>query len=113
MKLYIAGPMTGLPEYNFPVFAEAARNLRLAGFEVFPAHEIDHGEDPANIGHLTHEQYLKADLRVLLQCDAAAFLPGWTCSRGATVEMAVCVATGVLRFEYQTTGDDNWTLNQL
>jgi hypothetical protein len=33
-RAYIAGPMTGLPEFNFPAFHAAAASLRARGFEV-------------------------------------------------------------------------------
>ena len=38
-RLYVAGPMTGLPDHNYPAFAEAAARLRAVGYEV---------ESPAN-----------------------------------------------------------------
>lgn len=42
MRVYIAGPMTGLPEYNFPAFHAAAKAWRDAGWEVLnPAEAFD------------------------------------------------------------------------
>ena len=35
MKLYIAGQMNGLPDYNFPAFHAAAAHLRGMGHEVY------------------------------------------------------------------------------
>ena len=34
MKLYIAGPMTGYVELNFPAFNAEAARLRALGFEI-------------------------------------------------------------------------------
>lgn len=41
MKLYIAGPMRGYDNYNFPAFWHAATKLRYAGHEVMSPAEID------------------------------------------------------------------------
>lgn len=94
MKLYIAGPMTGLPDFNTPAFNEAARELEAQGYEVV---------NPAdNSGDTTqpYEYYLKLGLRQLLECEALAVLPGWWDSRGARLEAEVAAACKMRRFYY-------------
>jgi hypothetical protein len=75
--------MTGLPEMNFPAFMAAEEVLRGAGYEV---------RNPARNGQgdgLAWEDYVRRDLRDLLDCHAVALLPDWENSRGATLEVYV------------------------
>lgn len=108
---YLGGPMSGIAEHNYPAFAEATRRMRLAGFAVLSAHEIDHGEKVP--GGLTHEQYMKEDLPVLLRCDYAVFLPGSLGSKGARIERYVAEVTGILCFRYVATNGDHFKLVEL
>ena len=56
-RLYVAGPMRGIKDFNFPAFDEAATFLRNAGYEVCnPADrdrekhgDEDDGEYPENL----------------------------------------------------------------
>lgn len=71
-SIYIAGPMTGLPEYNFPAFHAAADAWRAVGWDVFnPAESFEGRTD------LAYRDYVKVDLAALRRCDAIALLPGW------------------------------------
>lgn len=80
-RIYVSGPMTGLPDHNFPAFHAAAARLRVAGFEV-----IDPAENFGGRTDLPRETYLRADVILVAQCDGIAMLPGWQESRGAKLE---------------------------
>jgi hypothetical protein len=87
MKLYIAGPMTGIESRNFPAFDQADKFFRQKGYEVInPA--ILAGSDVPDTGvHSKHYfDMLKRDIRLLVECDAIAMLPGWQNSKGARLE---------------------------
>jgi hypothetical protein len=88
-RIYIAGPMTGYADFNFPAFHAAAERLARAGWEVCnPAENFGGRTD------LPRESYLRLDLAMLSHCDAVAMLPGWENSRGATLEYAVACELG-------------------
>lgn len=84
MRVYIAGPMSGLPDFNYPAFNDAEQRLR------------KHGHDPINSARLdgregcrTWLDYMRAALRDVADCDGIALLDGWQESRGAALEAHV------------------------
>lgn len=80
MKLYLSGPMSGIPDHNFPAFFREARALEAAGYEVVNPAEINVDQSAS------WEACLKADIKQLVDCDGVAVMEGWTRSRGATLE---------------------------
>jgi len=111
MKYYLAGPMRGIPEFNFPAFNAAAEKLRAEGHFVFNPAERDnerHGTDISKGNATGCEVKAAADhgfnLREALgddlaficrEADAIALLPGWEKSKGANAERATAVALGL------------------
>lgn len=86
-RIYLAGPMTGLPDYNYPAFHAVAARLRALGHHV---------ENPAeNPGQETWQAYMRQALRQMLTCDLVALLPGWADSRGATLERYIAQQVGI------------------
>ena len=98
MITYLAGPMRGLADYNYPAFHAAAKDLRARGFTVLsPAeHDEDTGLDPAE--DLT--VIMRWDLEAVLQADSVVLLPGWRSSAGVAVELTVAKAIGIPWYEY-------------
>jgi len=98
MKIYIAGPMKGWPDWNYPAFNAAEARLRAAGASVVnpaalgakygsPA-EID--ADPQKMDALVLEE-----LQALGTCEAIYLLPGWQWSRGARKELQLALSRGL------------------
>jgi len=107
MHIYVAGPMTGIPQFNFPAFDAMAQSLRDAGFTVSSPAEMDDpttraaamaspdgapGSGSAN-GE-TWGDFLARDVKLLSDggIDAIVVLPNWTRSRGARLETFVAAA---------------------
>lgn len=110
MKIYLAGPMAGLPEHNFPAFTVKAAELRALGHEVYNPAEIE----PDVYAQITDEEkralYHNSGYRNCLSkelrwiCDEAQamyLLKGWEHSKGANSEFATGKAVGV-QFFYES-----------
>lgn len=91
MKVYISGPMTGLPDFNYPAFNAAAARLRHLGYDV--VNPVDIGRELGD--GLLWSQYMRPCIAAVLQCDALVLLPGWAESRGAKLERDVALAIGL------------------
>ena len=102
-KIYIAGPMSGIPEFNFPAFYEASERFKNEGWTVFNPADKE-GEtlsaksretgDPMQAqkdGFNFREVYLW-DLTKVIEANAIFMLPGWENSPGARGEHAAAVA---------------------
>jgi len=94
VSIYIAGPMTGYPEFNYPAFNDAGRALRDAGFDTLnPVDSED--ENPTPGIPQPWEWYMRRALLMVLAADCVAMLPGWEKSRGASLEVHVARALGL------------------
>jgi len=89
-RIYVAGPMTGLPDLNFPAFNAQVERLRAEGWDVVSPVEINCGLD-----HEGWNACLRRDLAALVTCDALWLLPGHHSSRGATLELHVARELGL------------------
>ena len=89
MKIYIAGPMTGIDALNFPLFHSEADRLRSLGYEVVNPAEIN--TDPC----ATWNSCMRDDIAELVKCGGIALLPNWQDSRGAKLEHHIAEALGM------------------
>ena len=95
-RIYLSGPMTGRPEFNFPAFHAAASELRSRGMAVVNPAEIE------PTGEKTWANCMKADIKALCDCCTVALLPGWEDSKGANIEARLAINLGMRVVEIET-----------
>lgn len=101
--VYLAGPMRGIEEFNFPAFEAAALHLRRQGYQVFsPAeHDLESGFDPkGTLDGFNLRAALKWDLETITSCNCVVVLPGWEHSKGCAAEVATARALGIKVLSY-------------
>lgn len=109
-EVYIAGPMRGLADYNFPAFYQAEAMLDLWGFKVHNPARMDIRAAKAGFNRATQtvipdttfkiEEVLRRDFDAIKQCDAVIVLPGWEKSSGAQRELAFAQSIGIPVFKF-------------
>ncbi len=105
---YVCGPMTGMKDFNFPLFDQVAELARKQGLSIINPVELDreHGIDPvANPGSVERahaadpnllQTIVQRDTEVINKLekdkgDGLIILPGWQKSEGARAEVAVAI----------------------
>lgn len=88
-KIYISGPISRYKvEERVKTFSQAKEMLETAGYEVFNPFENGLPQTAS-----THE-HMRADIKMLLECDEIFLLDKWNHSAGCFVEFAVAVSIG-------------------
>lgn len=104
-SIYIAGPMSGYANFNFPAFFTAADKFKAEGWVVFnPAAKDGEAEVEKDASFKTgdDQQLMKSgwdfreaylwDVTKVIEADAIYMLPGWEKSAGARGEHAVAIS---------------------
>lgn len=128
MKIYIAGPMSGIPQFNIPAFDAAAARLRAVGYDAVSPAELDDpktrkaaldspdGEIKDTLNGETWGDFLARDVKLVADSiDAVALLPGWEDSRGAQLEVFVARLCGlpIFLFDDDPLAEDDALLVEL
>ncbi|MGL6025675.1 MAG: DUF4406 domain-containing protein [Vibrio sp.] len=87
MKIYVAGPMTGWPDFNKPAFNAKAAQLQNDGFTVLNPAILPDG--------LEHHEYMQICLPMVRVSDAVYMLDGWELSKGAKMEHDLALELGL------------------
>ena len=85
MKVYIAGKITGNPDYK-QQFAEAEKKLRAKGHTTMSPAVLPDGFE--------HQEYMRVCFSMIDVCDAVFFLDNWRDSKGATMEYNYAFGAG-------------------
>ena len=107
-KIYLAGPMSGYPQYNQQAFEHTAARLRADGFDVTTPFELndlvwhrhfgrafDPATDTCDWGNPILREMFAEDIRVLSESDKVVFLNGWKRSKGARLEYTTARQLGI------------------
>lgn len=86
-KVYISGKISGLGDLNRAKFDEAEARIRSYGFDPVNPHKIL----PANPS-LTWVDYMRADIKALMDCHMVAVLNDWRFSKGAIIEVKLALS---------------------
>ena len=97
MKVYISGQITGLPiDEAFQNFKDCDQAMQDAGHETV---------NPFNVlpfdKSFTWKDYMKADIKALVDCDAIIMIKGWPNSKGALLELNIAVHLGLKIFHHE------------
>lgn len=94
-RIYIMGPMTGMPDMNREAFAMAEGMALFRGMTPINPHSM---ETPAEDGESREEMYrrvMPGDIYELSTCDFVLALPGWERSRGCALEAHAADLMGI------------------
>lgn len=105
--IYVAGPMSGYPSFNYETFHAVSRRLRELGHTVIsPAERVPGEYGPApEVGAVSpemHRDYLREGFRKVLDSDVVVLLPGWRESTGANHEYMMASALGMDLYEIES-----------
>lgn len=86
-KVYIAGPMTGIKDFNRPAFFEMAKEIECTDAIAL---------NPAILpGGLKQSEYMDICFAMVRAANAVVFLDGWEGSEGAQAEYAYAKKLGL------------------
>lgn len=100
-KIYLAGPMTGLPDFGYPAFRIALRRLQGHGLVVTSPHLRWNFESESDRAQRNPDIYLVHGFELLLKCNAIALMPGWRQSNGCKKELRLALDAGYSIYYYQ------------
>lgn len=108
-KVYLSGPISGfLLEGRICTFRHVAEMVEKWGHNAVNPFENGLPHDAE------YQDHMRADLKMLLECDAILMLPDWQQSAGAQLELRVAISCGLELREVKVDWDtDEYMIQQL
>ena len=116
MRIYLAGPMSNIPQFNFPAFDAAEADLLARGYDVVPPFDL---HDPVirpqclaspdgalnSVPSTTWGYALARDVEIIADqgIEAIVVMDGWEKSKGARLEVFVGRLCGLPIYHYGST----------
>jgi len=95
-KVYISGPISGKKDGNQSAFYAAATRIIEEGNIPVNPHNVTYLLPPSS----TWLDYMRVDIKALVDCDEIYMLRGWWRSRGARLEWVIAWGLGYkVRYE--------------
>lgn len=89
MRIYISGKISGLPKAEYESsFKNAEELFRKMGYQPV---------NPCELAHTTTkwDECMLRDIKALFDCEAIYMLNNWRSSKGARIEHAIAIETGM------------------
>lgn len=84
MKVYVSGAMTGIKDLNRMAFDKVKFSLEQQGHTVVLPHDV-----PATKAKMGYDDWMKADVAMMVTCEVVHMMKGWLNSPGATKEWQI------------------------
>ncbi len=89
--------MTGIDQFNYPMFNKVSQELRDSGAQVINPAEFFGGK-----GDRTYQEYMRESIRTILFATEVILLPDWRTSNGSRLEVDIATQLGLKISEYDT-----------
>lgn len=106
--IYLSGPMTGIEDYNYPLFDHVSGRLRGCGHRVYNPTEHPLAEEFKKTASRIYTRAIFASYCtfICLEADTIVLLPGWSMSVGSQVEHELALICGLDEFEWEKISDE-------
>lgn len=101
MKVYIAGPISGIEDGNKEAFQKVEDYLVSLGYEVVNPHKLPQEHD------MSWESFMRECIPEICGCQEMVMLKGWRDSRGARLEYLIGKELGLKIHESYADSEEN------